>query len=214
MLRSVDELYDFTIHATDGEIGRVHDFLFDDHAWTIRYLVVSTGDWLRGRKVLLAPSVLQVPHAPAREFLTALTRQQVHDSPDVDTDMPVSRQREEELYRHYLWIPYWGAPGMEMGMPLVAPAVDVAAPEVPGDPHLRSIREVIGYHLQAVDGKVGRVADFLLDVGDWSIRYAIVDTGGWLPGKRMPLAPNHIRGIAWSDRRVYVSLTRREVECL
>lgn len=217
MLRSVKEVCAFAVRAIDGDAGRVQDFYFDDDTWAIRYLVVRTGDWLWGRRVLLRPAVLGTTDVSARMLRVALTRRQVHDGPDADTDWPVSRQREEERYRHYLWMPYWDAPGVGMGMPLAAPLCSSALEEQqaePGDPHLRSTREVIGYHLEALDGEAGRVADFLLDGAAWTIRYAVVETGGWWSSRELPLMPDHIRKVRWSSRRIHVDLTRHQIEQL
>lgn len=55
MLRSMNDLENYTIRATDGTIGHVTDFYFDDERWVIRYLVVDTGSWLASRKVLISP---------------------------------------------------------------------------------------------------------------------------------------------------------------
>lgn len=61
MLQSVRDLRGYIIHATDGEIGKVDQFLFDDETWTIRYLVVNTGNWLLKKLVLISPIALEKP---------------------------------------------------------------------------------------------------------------------------------------------------------
>ena len=99
----------YAIEASDGRLGTVSDFLFEDTSWMIRWLVVDTGNWLSGRKVLLPPSVLEQPDAGRRQFPVKLTVQRVKDSPDVDTDRPVSRQLESNIYNHYAWDPYWSS---------------------------------------------------------------------------------------------------------
>ncbi len=86
----------------------MHSFFFDDTNWAIRYLVVDTGRWLPGRKVLIAPTALGRPDWQGRVFPLNLTKDQVRSSPDIDTDRPVSRQREAELRKYYDWAPYWG----------------------------------------------------------------------------------------------------------
>ena len=125
MLRSINNLVGFTLGATDGEIGRVYSFLFDCGTWAVRYLVVDTGRWLPGRKVLISPKALDQPDWQDRIFRVHLTKEQIRDSPDIDTDKPVSRQREIELHQHYGWTPYWGLiHGLE-----VAPAPPSGDPE-------------------------------------------------------------------------------------
>jgi hypothetical protein len=58
MLRLVSRLSGYTIEASDGDIGTFNDFLFDDVTWKVRWLVVDTGHWLSGRKVLIHPSAI------------------------------------------------------------------------------------------------------------------------------------------------------------
>src|ERR1700689_172293 len=108
MLRNASAITDYAIAASDGRLGTVSDFLFDDVGWAIRWLVVDTGNWLSGRKVLLPRSALGQPDPAAGHFPVKLTMQQVKDSPDVDMDQPVSRQIEAHVYSYYGWDPYWG----------------------------------------------------------------------------------------------------------
>jgi hypothetical protein len=103
MKRSIKSLIGYTLHAADGEIGKVEEFYFDDQRWTIRYLIVRTGSWLLGRKVLISPQALGTTDWDNRAFPTTLTKEQIRNSPDIDTDEPVSRQQEERLYAHYPW---------------------------------------------------------------------------------------------------------------
>src|SRR5437867_13162431 len=100
-LRSMNELRGYAIHATDSEIGAVDQFLFNDEQWTIRYLVVNTGGWLTGRLVLISPIALGTVDWKARTLDIALTSEQIEHSPDITTDQPVSRQKEEEYFRYY-----------------------------------------------------------------------------------------------------------------
>lgn len=217
MRRNIKSLSGFTIGATDGEIGKVDEFYFDDQTWTIRYLVVKTGGWLSGRMVLLSPLSLLQPDWENKLFPVNLTRQQVKDSPDIDTEKTVSRQHEVELYEHYSW-PYYGITGAGfyggMGM---AGMVDsripfeevIAGQHVENehmDPHLRGTDEVRGYHIHATDGKIGEVEDFIINSESWKIDYLIVDTGNWFPGKKVVLSPEWIMQVRWEDAAVYVNL--------
>ena len=114
MLWNASAINGYAIKASDGRIGTVSDFLFDDASWLVRWLVVDTGNWLSGRKVLLPPSALGQLDAKEHEFSVKLTKQQVKDSPEIDTDRPVSRQMETSVYDYYGWSPYWGT-GFYMG---------------------------------------------------------------------------------------------------
>ena len=212
------------IAASDGQLGTVSDFLFDDGSWRLRWLVVDTGNWLSGRKVLLPMSVLGHLEPRDKEFPVRLTMQQVKDSPDIDTNRPVSRQMETSVYDHYGWAPYWGTGFYMSGyyggsMALSAPPEsarherDLAnAQRDRDDPHLRSIEAVTGFHIRATDHEIGHVEDFLVEDGDWSIHYLIVDTKNWWPGKRVLLSPRSAREIDWTERLVKLDVDRQKIK--
>jgi hypothetical protein len=218
MLRGVMEMLGYAIRATDGEIGQVHDLYFDDQAWTIRYLVVDTGSWLSGQRALLSTGCLSQPDWEQRAFPVVLTRRQVEHGPHVDTDKLVSRQREEELVQYYGWTPYWGmsdpllgAGGAIAWVPMnVQTAQDSDEPQ--GNPHLRSAKGVMGYHVQAVEGLAGYVDDFVISSESWVIRYIIADTGGWLPGKKVQFAPQWVSKVNWAEHKVHVALAQETVK--
>lgn len=228
MLRSSYELQGYTIRAQDGEIGSVEEFLFDDQRWVIRYLVVNTGGWLTGRLVLVSPIAIATFDGDAQAVDVSLTRKQVEDSPDISTDQPVSRQKEAELAQYYGYPPYWNGPGFwgmgmypgRMGyMAGVSPIFDEMVRQESGrveqergDPHLRSTRAVSGYDIRARDGDIGHVEDFLIDDETWAIRYVVVDTKNWWPGKHVLVAPQWIDQISWEASAVTVNLTRDEIK--
>lgn len=215
MLRSIKELQGYTILAEDGGIGRVVEFYFDDDAWTIRYLVVDTGEWLSSRTVLIAPLALGQPDWERQIFPVKLTKEQVEQSPDFDTTMPISRRQEADLHRYYRWPIYWtGGGGIIINQVMPRQAIEKqernAQEEV--DPHLRSTREVIGYYIQARDGEIGHVEDFIVDDQTWSINYMIVDTQNWLPGRKVLVSPSWIDKVSWLEAKVYIDLSRETVE--
>jgi sporulation protein YlmC with PRC-barrel domain len=223
MLRRVKELQGYTIRATDGDIGHVDEFYFDDEKWTVRYLVVDTGGWLSGRQVLISPIALGEANWQERRLHVKLTRQQVENSPDIDTDRPVSRRQEIGYFQYYGWPYYWGGPGIWGGAMVPGYlAVPAAAQEVveeerrraeqEGDPHLRSTKDVTGYTIQARDGEIGQVSDFILDDESWTIRYLVVDTGGWLPGKKVLVPPPWIEQVSWAEAAVSVDLSRDTIK--
>jgi sporulation protein YlmC with PRC-barrel domain len=194
MMRNVKDLRGYAIRATDGVIGRVDDFYFDDEDWGLRYLVVDTGKWLSGRKVLISPIAIGSPDWMLQELPVSLTKTQVRRSPDIDTRKPVSRQHEAEYSRYYGYPYYWGGAGFwGMGAyPGGLTAGDTIkeelrtaaahAPRTPDDSHLRSTNVVIGYQVHATDGNIGRIDDLLVDDHTWAIRYLIVDTNRWWTG--------------------------------
>jgi sporulation protein YlmC with PRC-barrel domain len=218
MLWNASSIKEYKIQATDGEVGVVKDLLFDDKSWTARWLVVDTGSWLFGRKVLLPVSALGKPDINLRHLTVQLTRQQVKDSPSVDTDLPVSRHIEAHVYNHYGWDPYWygGLAPMGLGTTVFMPRQGFdAGPQYPngtdpmaddGDPDLRSVDAITGYHIEATDGEVGHVEDFLFDADNWKIRYIMVDTKNWLPGKKVVISPFLIREIDWATRLIHLKV--------
>jgi PRC-barrel domain len=217
MLRAAGHLKGTSIGATDGDIGTVDDLYFDDLTWTIRYLVVDTGTWLPGRQVLISPrSVRSAPDAD--RIPVALTKEQVKNSPSIDAEKPVERQHEEE-YSQYYGYPYywsgpyrWGATPYPGEGPLNEPRATSAMPPSGGNPSIRSVRNVTGYYIEAADGDIGHVEDFLVDDREWAIRYMVADTRNWWPGKKVIISPEWINRVSWPDSRVYVDMSREGVK--
>ena len=228
-MHSLNAIRGYAIHASDGEIGSLRDVYFDDQSTLIRYFVVDTGTWLPGKRVLLAPAVVGGIDTERGEIVSGLTRQQVEDSPPVDTEKPVSRQQELSLHTYYGWQPYWAAPPLTGSLaPYWGAAMPAAMPVQPGqervaeevaarereqrDPHLRSAREVEGYHVAATDGEIGHIEDFFIDDQDWAIQLLGIDTHNWLPGRKVVISPRWLHGIDWAAGKVQVDLTRQEVK--
>jgi uncharacterized protein YrrD len=220
------DLNGFTIGATDGDIGTVKECFFDDQSFTVRYVVVDTGSWLAERKVLLSPMAFRAMDWEHKRITAALSRAQVEKSPDVDTHMPVSRQHETEYYGYYGYTPYWegtylwGAspyPAFEYGPQVSAADLErerrwAWEAKARNNPHLRSSRAVTGYHIHATDGDIGHVSDFVIDDRSWAIRYMIVDTTNWWPGKKVLVAPTWIENVDWDQSKVHVNVTRSQIE--
>lgn len=213
MLRSVKEINGYTIQATDGQIGSVDNFLFDDQSWIIRYAVVNTGIWLFGRKVLITPSVFQPPRWQDRVFPVSLDKEKIRNSPDINTDKPISWQEELKLHSSYGWLPYWqnAAPG-SIPAPMLATTAVEDVVEEKTDSHLRSAKEVFGYRIQAKNGEIGHLEDFIIDDQLWLIRYAVVDTQNWLPGKKVLLSKDWIESINWATQNVFMDLTQESIK--
>jgi hypothetical protein len=217
MLRSVKNLFDYSIEATDGNIGNVYDFYFDDEDWIIRYMIADTGGWFSGRKVLISLSAFSgSPDWEKKKFPVNLTKEKIKNSPDVDTEKPVSREMETEVLKYYNWPPYWTEPYATgwvapTPIPLVNEKTNKTEEDIDKKSHLRSIREVTGYYIKAKDKEIGEVADFIADDDAWDIRYMVVDTGTWLPGKKVLIAPLWIENVSWTKHTVAVNMTSMEV---
>jgi hypothetical protein len=214
MLRSLKDLVMYNFAASDGALGPISDFYFDDWEWCVRYIVIDTDKWLPGRKVLISPVSIGQADSAARRLHVKLTRDQIENSPGIETDKPVSRQMEVDLADYYSWPYYWGARtggGAAAAAALADKKIDT--PESgQGDSNLRSVKVVTGYHIEAKDGAIGHVEDFILDDEDWTIRYMVVDTRNWLPGKKVLIAPCLIRSVRWDQSNVHVDLPRDLVE--
>lgn len=223
MRRSAKNLAGYRMLATDGELGQVEEFYFDDQKWIIRYLVINTGEGHSGRRVLIAPGAIVKPALESRTFFVKLSMEQIRNSPDMDTDKPVSRQHEAEWQNKHACSIYWAtSPGM-VGM-FGMPPIPAAGPPLPpseetttrsetasGNPHLRSTRKVTGYRLQAMDGQIGHVADFILDENKWDIRYLVVNTHKWLSRDRVCVPAKSIVRVSWDEATVYTSLAGRRI---
>ncbi len=206
MLWNASALNGYAIEATDGQLGTVSDLLFEDVGWAVRWLVVDTGNWLSGRKMLLPLSALGQPDQVLRKFPVDLTMRQVQDSPDIDTDQPVSRQTEAQLTGYY------GREPNRRHDSLSSPRLTSLDPVGGDDRHLRSVAAVSTCHIDATDGAIGHVEDLLVDDGSWHIRYMTVDTVNWWPGKTVLISPGLIQEIDWPHRSVRLDVDRQKVK--
>jgi hypothetical protein len=217
-------LKDYAIEASDGRIGTISDLLFDDGTWKIRWLVVDTGSWLSGRKVLLHPSAVGEVDVARQVVAVKLTKQQITDSPSTLEDQPVSQQMQANLYDYYGWDPMWGGAYFGAGAlasPLVRTPFNSAGEERnadlqsirpdDGDPRLRSIAHVTSYHTHASDGTIGHVENFLIDDASWCIRYLVIDTSNWWIGQHVLLSPYAVKNIDWAEREIRLDVSREQV---
>ncbi|MEO7167030.1 MAG: PRC-barrel domain-containing protein [Chthoniobacterales bacterium] len=209
-LYSVQEIYGKKLGATDGEIGHVKDFYFDDQTWTLRYLVADSGGWLAGRRVLISPHSLGHLDPEGKVLLVNLTRKKIEESPSTLEHEPVTRQQEEEYYRHYgypyyaeTW-PLWGL----TSFPVIAPPPLTEKEKNKMDSHLRSTHAVAGYSVEASDGVIGEVTDFMFDGGTWVIREIVVECGHLYSGNKIALPTGKVSRISYDDSAIYVDSTK------
>jgi len=233
VLRNVKDMIGFAIEATDGALGHVRDFYFDNEAWVIRYLVVETGSWLSSRKVLVSPYSMGEPNWSSEKLPVRLTRDQVRASPSIDTDKPVSRRNELDFGGYYGYPNYWGSTGLWGAgyypgtmYPGAGGGVSEHAAEQGyrnrmehladqhsnDDPHLRSCNAVIQYHIHAADGDIGHVQGMLVDEKSWAIRYLVINTSNWWLGHEVLVAPEWITEVNWPQRTVNVDLSRQAIK--
>jgi len=144
-----------------------------------------------------------------------LTKKQIEESPSWDKDRPVSRRYESSYHNYYGYPVYWAGSLMWGAVPHISRnREDWDKPienERSWDPNLYSTKDVTGYSIQARDGEIGHVNDFIIDDETWAIRYLVIDTRSWWVGKRILASPLWIEHVGWNDERVYVSLTRESI---
>lgn len=216
MLRSTKELMKYDVRARDGVVGRVNDFLFDDTSWSVRYLVVETGKWLPGRKILVSVAQCWEPDRDDKSIEVNLSVDEIEHGPALDEHAPVSRQYEIEFARHFQLVPYWASAGLAGPAIASTPALAAATLEdskevVEGDPHLRSMREVSGYSIAALNGDIGHLQEFVVDDLGWLIRYLVVDTKNWLPAPKVLIAPRWVKEINYGNNFVAVDLNKETI---
>jgi uncharacterized protein YrrD len=217
MLSKAKTLKGYKLDSRDGEIGKVKEFYFDDRHWTIRYLVADTGSWLTGRQVLISPYALSAVSKEEEHITIDLTKKQIEDSPPLESDKPVSRQFEDAYFGYYELPLYWNGPNMWGYYPYIVRDREkwrksIEDEKASWDPHLRSTRDMSGHHVQAVDGEIGHVDDFVIDDETWAIRYLIIDTQNWWLGKQVLVSPRWIELVSWDESKVFVNLPRETIK--
>jgi hypothetical protein len=213
MLIKSKDLKGYKLGAKDGFIGKTKEFYFDDKYWTIRYLVADTGGWLSNRAVLISPYSLESIDLDEQVIYINLTKHEIEHGPSLLSDQPVSHQFEESYNGYYGWPMYWGG-YYPWGM---SPYIEKGGRDAPAsykrhwDPHLRSTHSVAGYHIQAFDGEIGHIQDFIIDDTTWAIRYLVIKTANWLAGKEVLISPQWIENISWVESKVFLSLSKEEI---
>ena len=225
MLHLLLEMRGYSLRAIDKDIGSVEDFYFDDRLWKVRYMVVDTGNWLPGRNVLIGPEALEGTNREEKVFPVSLTSTEIEDSPGIESDLPFSLQKERELRTFFKWREYWDeeifiqSPGYtQLGIP-GAESVDIPPQQqntsqsgLYENPHLRSANEIQSYYIHAKNGDIGHVEDFIISGTSWEIRYLVVDTRNWLPGKKVLISPKWVSAMDWSHHLVEVKMTREAIQ--
>jgi len=211
-LHKLSDLTGYGLQAKDGEIGQLEEVYFDDRRWLVRYLIVRTGSWLVGQKVLLVPASIEAIDAQNSLIQVNLTRKQIEHAPPVNTEQPVSEHYQQQYYGYYGWEPYWTTDPLFVSTPAVPPFVHPELPKKPDNPHLRSSDEVAGYQIAAEDGNIGHVEDFILDDQTWAVRYLEIDTRNWLPGRHVLVSPSWVEQVDWGEQQVHVGLTRESIK--
>ncbi|MFC0557605.1 PRC-barrel domain containing protein [Halalkalibacter alkalisediminis] len=221
MLYKTNLVESCVVQATDGELGKIKDLYFDSDNWVIRYMVIDTQKWLPGRKVLVSPSSFDRVDVKNKKISIFASKQQIESSPTIEEHQPLSRKNEIDLHQYYGWSPYWIGSGLT-GMGHVPTAVELREESLPyqdydeADPSLRSVSKIkgqlTGFKVFGIDSKLGNVIDFAIDDHSWAIHSLIVDTGTWLPGRKVALDTDAIESIDWVNKEFKTNLTSEDVE--
>jgi len=200
------------IRALDGVIGHIEDVYFDDSIWKVRYLVVDTGTWLFGRKVLIAPEAVAAGWHGESGLPVNLTKNEIRSSPDVDTARPISRVAEQQLYHHYSWLPYWNSEASLPPTPDVIRALEQRLEAPSGDSHLCCVRHVLGYRLLANDGEAGQLGDFVIEEDQAEVKYLAVQLPKSLLARTVLIRTCCVSGFDWEKKILVSPLSCHEIE--
>jgi uncharacterized protein YrrD len=218
-MRNLKDLEGYKVQASDGKVGSVHDFYFDDHKWMVRYLIIQTAEGLDRGNILLSPKAVEKIYDDEKSFELAVTLEDVRNSPDIDTAKPISRELETVIHDYYQWPYYWQSggvsgigPGTVSAYPAPADREREISAERATNPNLRSVSEVLGYNIQARDGEIGFLEDFIVEDQAWNVVYLIVNTGNWLADRKVLVSPQWIERISWPNSTVEVDLKRDTVQ--
>lgn len=219
MLYNIKSTYGHKLAASDGDIGHVKDFYFEEKTGAIRYMVVDTGLWLMKRLVLLSPHAFERVQPDAKALSVKLTRKQIEESPRIDSRHMVSRTFEKDYYRYYGLPPYWD--GAEIwgivGSPATIPG-EMLAGETPAPRHchqhvqLSSARGIVGYDVLASDGSIGCVSSFMADDQTWIIGEWVIDTGHWYDGKQILLPSSAVTLVDHEKSKVFLNVARWDIQ--
>jgi sporulation protein YlmC with PRC-barrel domain len=215
MLIDAGQLMGYVLHAEDGELGRCKDFIVDDRDWTVRYVVADTGRWLPGRKVLLPPGKVQDPEFSGRRLPVKLTKKQIIASPPLEEHAALFRQYENRWCDYYTVSPYWQEEDKicVAGIPTTMPGAKVSSERKSKEEvHVFSVSDLTGATIVASDGDIGHLADVLMDLKAWKVRYAIVDTRNWLPGKQVCVSITCVEWVDPSKKRVGIGLSKEKIK--
>jgi len=198
------------IHATDGDVGHVHDVYLDDVDWRVRYLHVDTRHWFPGRHVLLAPTAVQSVDRERCRIQTAITQEQLRSSPDIDSHRPVSRLHEMPLSEYFQW-PFAASESLWEDEALAArlhnlliemrgpePAASLEQPR--DDPHLWSARALHQHRVETDNADLGRLGDLQVDPRVWAIRYLVIEKGGPVDVYQFLVSVRAVHRISWNAR--------------
>lgn len=215
MLRNVKSLIGNAVLSTDGEIGIVDDLCFDSKMWGTAYVVIKVGGTASGGRAFLPPTALGKPDWERREFPVAYSKAQILGSPDLSIDMQALRKKAQLRDEHPA-MSFWTLSADLAADGLLNTDANSDVDHLPSlnedDPNLQSANSVMRYRVQATDGKFGHICDLVVDDSTWEIRYIVVATTQWLPGRRVVISPHSVNRVSRMEEQVYVDLTQMMIK--
>lgn len=215
MLKRISRARGFRVYTPDGLVGKVDGFLFEEDSWIIRYFMVSPG-WFTEKYVLISPAAADGKlNWEKKELLLKISMEEVRNAPRTDSSEVMSRERLEDASQYTGWPTYWYMGSTQAHVTsatMQIPPRNLKTREIRYPHRLRSTREMAGYSICANDGEIGHIRDFVFEEDSWKLQYLIIDTRNWLPGRKVLVDPHWIKTISYQQSRVYIDLTRREIE--
>ena len=207
MYRSLKQIQHYSLLTKNEEACKLEDLFFNETTWKTQYLVVKTGSFFSARNVLLNPVIVEKIIDADKKIQLLISNDHVKKCPSVNSVLPISLEAELLLAKYWEWIPKDAEGPLP---PEAGHSIEVEAEteskdlsERAAESKLRSYEEVKGYTIYAPDGHFGHIEDFLFD-DDWLIRYAVVDTRNWIPGKRVLLPVGQIEEVKWAEHSLHV----------
>lgn len=226
MLRSIKELSGYPLQARDGQIGQVKACLFDDRQWRLRYIVADTGSWLATNQVLISPLHVGEPDTGTHDktLPVDLTKERIEKSPPIQQDAPISRKYEAEFAKYYEQGLYWLGPYGWSPIPGPTFSRDEGEDKLSEaqirrarrfedieNSHLRSSKEIIGYAIQTSDDEFGFIDDFIFETGNWMLRFLVVSSKKWFPGKKFLIDIDWVSQFDWRKQTAHIGLSKAQL---
>lgn len=226
MLRKMSALQNFNLRGVNGDLGKVTDFYFDQHQFILRYIIIDTGSWLKDEQTIISTEVIKNIDYQNKLINTDLEAEKIESAPSPDKNKPVSKAVEEKLSKYFNWPLYWisdhstAGPTILAGSPMREKLYDFQNiidekslnTEDEVESNLRSFKEVKNYHIKAENKEFGYLKDLFVDEDNWQIRYLLIDTRNFFPGKKILIAPSWIQNISWDKEKIYISQTKEELK--
>lgn len=207
LLRTLQDIANYSLLAADGEIGCIRALLFDDATGVVRYLMVVSQDWLQGQPVLISPVAVGEVCDTRKTISIELTREQIASAPRFKPDMSITRAYEQAYFEHYNWPPYW-----EQASGAVKPLAQVSVDSLNDDVGLCSSQNLTGVDVVADQCIVGQLEHMIVDIQYWQLRYLGIKTRGFVEDKALLINLAWIERMDLQRRRVTVNMHREAIQ--